>query len=60
MSHNLAPDWPPDLGHFNLMLLESLDQALLLGVLKLRLEKNSDFEDECPKWASNSPMDLTL
>lgn len=58
MSYCFAVDQPPDLGYFTPMLLESMYQILSLTVLKLgQTPREPDFEDECPPWASDSPMD---
>lgn len=58
MSDGSATDWPPDLGDFTTMLVESMNQVVPLVVLKLsQTQGNPDFEDECLKWASNSPVD---
>lgn len=60
MSHSSATDWPPDLGDFTTMLLDSMNQVMALVVLRIsQTQGNPDFEDECPKWASNSPVDST-
>lgn len=46
MSHSSPTDWPPDLGDFTTILLESMNQVVPLVVLKLsQTQENPDFED---------------
>lgn len=56
MSHDSAVDRHAHFDYFTPMFLDCVDKALTVVDLKLKLEADPHIKDECPKWASYSPI----